>query len=449
MLKKIIKHFYLLVTFLSLSLDLFLLTTTNIVIPTEILFFSYLVNKGLLPYRDFFDHHGFLLYYLVAPLTVNKTLFWAEVFYIAIQIVNLLLVLYLVKKTSSKSGFIIAAIFYPLLSYFNARNVLWYECLITSFYLLVYILLLKKKIKYRPLLIGLIIGLASLIKPQAALILLPCLFYAKSILPFLSFAFVWATTIIYFVINHGLPQLINNLFLFNWFLERNFPVSTFFHFDGKKVLLATVLLIIFSLISFVIAKQFRKKTLLFIFLFFSLVFIRTGLAEVSHLLPFFTFATILIAESINGLKAYLKPVFWIFLIIYFLFLSSKTLTFYFQNRQRITVINNQLANNIIHYLKKDNFIGNEKIYVLGGYIQIYYQFDKLPPTYFPLGFSLIDVYYPNFLNHIIADIQRNQVKYILIPNTKSFSEKELFLKKYFEDNYKLYQDNQDVKIYTR
>lgn len=440
--------FYLFFVFLSFLIQFFFLLSTNIEIPTEIFFFSYLVNKGLIPYRDFFDHHGFLLYYLAAPLMPDKSLFLVKLFYVLIQSLNLALVLSIVKKISNKSGFISASIIYPFVSFFNSKNVLWYETIILTFYLLVYYLILSR-IKYKDYLIGFLIGLSSLVKPQAAIMLMFLLFFTKSVKILFGFFSVWSATFVYFSLNKALPQILDNLFRFNLFLQKNYPKSTFFHFDGKKVLLGIVFMIILSFIFLALSKKLKKTTPLLIFFFSSLAFIGTGLAEVTHLLPILTFSVILFSLSLKEIRKTFRPIYIFFLILFFALLAQKTLKFYLLNQTRITTIRNEKPNKIASQVQKIG-LGNEKIFVLGGYVQIYYLLDKLPQTYFPLGFSLIDVYYPDYEKRVISDIQQNQVKYIIVQNNKDeYNKIELSLKKYFEENYRLFSLEKDFAVYTK
>lgn len=441
--------FYLFFAVLSFLIQFFFLLSTNIEIPTEIFFFSYLVNKGLIPYRDFFDHHGFLLYYLAAPLIPDKSLFLVKLFYVLIQSLNLVLVLSIVKKISNKSGFIIASIIYPFVSFFNSKNVLWYETIILNFYLLVYYLILLRRIKYKDYLIGFLIGLSSLVKPQAAIILIFLLLFTKSVKILFGFFSVWSATFVYFSLNKALPQVLDNLFRFNLFLQKNYPKSTFFHFDGKKVLLGFVFMIILSLIFLALSKKLKKTTPLLIFLFSSFAFIGTGLAEVAHLSPILTFSVILFSLSLKEIRKTFRPIYIFFLILLLAIVAQKTFKSYLLNQTRITTIQNEKANKIVSQIHERD-LGNEKIFVLGGHVQIYYLLDKLPPTYFPLGFSLIDVYYPDYEKRIISDLRQNQVKYIIVQNNKDeYNKIELSLKKYFEENYRLFSLEKDFAVYTK
>lgn len=447
--------FHLFFILLSLSIHLFFLLTTNIEIPTEIYFFSHLVNKGLVPYKDFFDHHGFLLYFLLAPLTIDKNFLLLKLFYILLQGVNLGLVLLITKKISNELGFVMVSIFYPLLNFFNSKNVLWYETIITTFYLLIFYLLIEKKFKYRDYLIGFIIGLSSLVKPQTTILLIFLLIFTKSSKIFLGFFSVWLITFAYFFTNQALSKLLNNLFLFNLFLAKNYPISTFPDFDGKKVLIILIFLIIFSYLSFFLTKKIISGALplykiipISIFLLVSLSSTTTGLAEVAHLLPFITFSLILLSLTLKAVKKNNRKIFILFLITFFIFLTQKTFQFYQQTKARIPSINNEEANNIVKQLQNEGIV-KDNLFVIGGYVQIYYKLNQLPPTYFPLEFPLINFHFPDYQEKILSDLKNSQVKYIVVLNNDAqYSENDLSLKRKIQKNYKPFKSFTNFTIFT-
>ncbi|MBI3366544.1 hypothetical protein HY041_02870, partial [Candidatus Roizmanbacteria bacterium] len=161
--------FYFIFSLFFFLFQSFLIIYTRVNIFPELFFFPWLVSKGLLPYRDFFDHHGFLLYYALAPFMKDTSLVLLKQFYIVIQTLNLFFTLIILKKISSKPGFILGGLLFVLINYFISDGNLWYELIITSLYLFIF-LILQGKHKYRNQVLGILVALVSLIKPTAAII---------------------------------------------------------------------------------------------------------------------------------------------------------------------------------------------------------------------------------------------------------------------------------------
>lgn len=110
--------FYFYLSLLLLAVHTFLVFTTNFSLHPEFSLFPYLVQKGLMPYRDFFDHHGFLTYYILAPLSFDTSFFSYKLFYYLIQSVNLILVLKVLQTSRSKTVYTILGLLYVLINYY-------------------------------------------------------------------------------------------------------------------------------------------------------------------------------------------------------------------------------------------------------------------------------------------------------------------------------------------
>lgn len=83
----------------------FLILSTKINLYPELIVFSYLVKINYLPYQDFFDHHGFLIYYLLSWFLFDKNLLGFKLIFFLIQSLNLILFLIILKKQSHKKIF--------------------------------------------------------------------------------------------------------------------------------------------------------------------------------------------------------------------------------------------------------------------------------------------------------------------------------------------------------
>lgn len=193
-------------------LQSFLIITTNFNIWLELFFLPWLVKNGLLPYRDFFDHHGFLLYYLLAPLTIDKTYFLLKAFYYLVQSINLILVLVILKKTTTKFAFFLGGLLFVLINYFVGENNLWYEVVITTLYLVIYLMMIIREFKYKAYILGILIAFTSFIKPIAVVIIVPIFLIKKDFRIVISVFVCWMLVFLYFLFNNSLQQFIDCLF---------------------------------------------------------------------------------------------------------------------------------------------------------------------------------------------------------------------------------------------
>ena len=130
--------FILLFSISLLLIQIFLIVTTNLNIFPEFFLYPWLIGKGYLLYRDVAVQHGFLSYLLLVPFSLDKSLFTLKIFYLVIQSFNLLLVLLILRKTTSKLGFMIGGIFFMVLNFYLSENNLWDEIYATPFFLSVF-----------------------------------------------------------------------------------------------------------------------------------------------------------------------------------------------------------------------------------------------------------------------------------------------------------------------
>ncbi len=425
-------------------LQSFLIATTRMNIFPEIFFFPWLVNKGLLPYRDFFDHHGFLLYYVLAPLMQDKSLSLLKLFYFGIQTANLILVLAILKKVSNRIGFILGGALFVLINYFVSDGNLWYELVITSLYLLIF-LILQIKHKYKNQVLGILVALVSFIKPTAAVIIFPVLYLTKSFTVLVYFSSLWVITLVYFWSRNGLRQLVDNLFAFNSFLSRNYRDS---FFSDEKFLVVSGLLVTFAVILHIIQKKIKQVVPTVLFLVSGFVFIFYAYARY-HLVPMTAFFIILICQAIKNIRGITRLVFIAVLIMYMVFLGRKVKFQYFYLKTQTPWMKSFTSNKIISDLK-DNHLDAKNIYVFGNRPEIYFFLDKLPSTKYPLLFPMMNLYIPDLQTQFINELSREKVKVIIIPKPidKLFSQLSR-VADYIYNNYSLLKKERDFEIYMK
>ncbi len=437
--------FYLASGAIFFAIQSYLTVTTNINIWPELFFIPWLINKGAIPFRDFFNHHGFLLYYLLSPFTNDKTLFSIKAAYVLILTLNLILVLFILKKITNKLGFLIGGFLYVLLIYFASENNFWDEIVITTFYLIIYYLVMTKKTKSKILISGALVALASFIKPQAAVIILPLFIIYQSIILIVPTLIMWLLVFGYFAFNNVLSGLISNLFLFNRFFPSYILKQPLRLYD-KKFLSFSLLMMLFVLIVFKQKKRLLKNLPLISFVFLSGIFL-FPMYEKTHLTPLITFLALFIGVASDSLKGKTK---WFFLplFLYSLFMISQVGRHYlYLNTQRIPYIENKRSLELTSWLKRNN-LDKKRIYILGNQVEIYYFTDQLPPAYFPLVLPGFAQYFSNIQALIINGLIKNRVELILVPLPQEEYYKNFnLLKEFINDNYSLKKNIPGFNIY--
>jgi hypothetical protein len=385
--------------------------TTNLNLWLELFFLPWLVKNGLLPYRDFFDHHGFLLYYLLAPLTIDKTYFLLKAFYYLVQSINLILVLVILKRTTTKLAFFLGGLLFVLINYFIGENNLWYEVVITTFYLVIYLMMIIREFKYKAYVLGILIAFTSFIKPIAAIIIVPIFLIKRDFRMVISFFVCWMLVFLYFFFSNSLQQFIDCLFLFNNFVAKNYRPS---FFSDAKFIASSIFLVCFSVGIAYKNKKLKSLFLSLSFLVSSLVFLYTGYGR-WHLLPIMTFFTLLVVQVIGFKSSWYKTVFVIMLLVYTLLLARKVVYHHaYLNTQRIPWQENKVSREIVSALKNLD-MGDKKLYIFSNHAEIYYALDKLPPTYFAARFPLTEKYFRDYEQRVISDLKKNKVEYIVVP----------------------------------
>lgn len=431
-----------LLVFILIQAELILSTKFNVW--PEMVTLPWLIGKGLIPYRDFFDHHGFLLYYLIAPFVKDHSFLSLKLFFLVVQSINLALILLIIKKSKNKTAFLLGGILFIFLNYFVSVNLLWYEELIATFLLAAYYISQKTIRSSGSYIIkGILIALASFIKPTAAVFIIPIMLYSESLIPFFSLILSWLFVFGIYAVLGSLPTLFSDLFFFNSYLARHYhnPYYSDFRFHLSLALISLILLL-----AGWKTKTLRKIIYPFTWMLFSLIFV-FYLYSRPHMVPFISFFTIFFAEAISSAKRTYQPILTLLLIIYLLFLGKKVI----YEKQYINAQTPWQEQSFVkqgaEYLKKNN-LARRKFYVFSNHGELYVFFDQLPPTTYPLLFPLMNRYIPDFEMRIIRELQKNKVSVIIVP--KPLEEPHVRLSKiksYILQNYSLVEDADMFRVY--
>ena len=432
-----------------LSLQTFLILSTNINIYPEFFFFPWLMSKGYLIHRDFGSQHGFMTYLILIPFALDKSLILMKFFYVTIQTINLVLVLLILKKSNSKLGIIIGGFLYVLLNFYISDNNLWDEVIVTSLFLLIYYLISFTDIKLtlKLLLSGFILGVASFMKPSFAIMLFPLIIVYRSLLPLIPIGFIWVFVMVFFAFNRGLYQFLDNYIFYNKYyalLPKGFFVEKDFFY--RTLIIITISLVVYFFLQ---KKQKKSLYLTLLFMLFSALLFLPSFHKI-HLPPFIAFFTLFISQLVGRLKKQHIIISLVVLSYYGFFIARKTKHQYFYlNNFRKPYIDNKIIYARLHELKSYPLV-DKKLYIFANQIELYFLLDVLPPSYFTLVFPFVRSYYPSLESRIIQDIKNNKVEYVIFPkprdeNYVSFSN----LKRYIVSHYNPEKDSIDIQIYKK
>lgn len=435
------------IAFIYLLTQSYLILNTAIVIYPEIYLFPWLVQKGLIPYRDFFDHHGFLLNYLLSPF-VESTFSHLRLVYFIIQSANLGLLFVILRKITNKAGFIYCGFTYIFINYFLSENFLWYEAIITTIYLIIYLLLITKDSKRVSITIGLFIAIASFIKLNAAIILIPILLIKKRYETALTFFLSWALVLIYFSLNNALPQFIDSVFRFNSFLISNLNQSITGYWTLKKFIFFVSLISSYIFIFGVINKKLPTLLLTFFVLVSSTIFISSGGFK-EHFLPLGTFFIILIAIVIKSINSFKKTIFALLLSLFAMDMIGKNINQFRWLQANRTAYQEDLNSKALS--NEMNSINAERktFYIFSNnHVEGYIFLNQIPPTYFPIKFPFVEKYFSNYEERILSEI--NGVHFMITPKSPEGEVKELKkVKKYIQTHYSLRINTKQYQIYSK
>lgn len=434
-------------TKLSIGIVALFITQSILIIGTkfniwpEIYFFSWLVGKGLIPYKDFFDHHGPALYYLFAPLSSYLSIY--PMVYLLIRSVNLIIFLKIQIRNTTKIGLLLGSSLYVFLSYFFSENNLWYETIITTIYLLIAYLIGKQSyIKFKTLLISILIVLVTLIKPTSLIVALPVLILTKNIrlLILLVVEILIVTSVLSIFV--GVPNVLN-VFSFNRFLLLNYHPN---YISDVKLLILIMSFTLSSLFILLVSKSISKTTFsYFLFMLSSLIFLQLGYSR-SHVLPSLTFAILIISKSIS-FTSKVNSVYSIVILVFTLLVFGKSLAHYnYLANNRIEWLNDLGATYAVEYLRNKN-IQDKQLFVIGNHLEIYIKLNALPPTRYPFKFPMIANYNSDYESIVITELTQNKVCYVVISMPIQDVERISKVYQYVVQNYNLIEKTINVEIY--
>lgn len=367
----------------------------------------------MIPYRDFFDHHGFLIYYFLSPFAHPPSLVLLQYFYSFVQLGCVVLLLLILRRINKRAEFILGGVLYVLTSYYLMGNTTWYDTYVAFFALLIFYLTFFEGIKWRNIAIGILLACIMLIKPPAVLLIIPVLLYRRSWHIIASFVVILTLVTVFFVYQGAFMQMWDQLFVFNWYYarlahgnERNLIDMRLFMLGGGLIIVPLVLL----LYRRINIKQEGVYALLFALTLSLPLFSNITTVGLIPVMPFLIIYFFFLSSSLSNIFRYI----WLTLLLVFTllvgihakneYINNVRNGRYAENKNTIQMVRN------IHNLK----LPKGSVYVLSNNPEVYYLLNSLPPVHFPFIFPWIDRYY-NISLQTERDLLKNNTQYIYVP----------------------------------
>jgi hypothetical protein len=350
----------------------------------EFFFYPWLVSKGLIPYKDFFDHHGFLTNLLLAPLTSNGA-YLILILFIIIQLIQFGLVTQLIAQRIKKPfHFFFLLIFYCAFQFTVIGQQMWYDQWIAFFLITAWFFFEMKREG-----VGWILfALATMVKPTAFIFFLPFYLSTKNKKTIFGFIGIWLVAFFYFYQREGLGALWQQLIVFN----TSYIQSTYktFYLGISIKLLIGITIGYFAILALSILKKGKSTPLIFTFILGASFFLQ-GLSKVNLAIsiPFFI---LLFAERLNDKNN--KRLLVILFFMLFMIIGRDAWKTYGEIRNRAPYLSVLSSSEKTSLKKLISPPRDKNMLVLGNRPELYYYFDILPPESISLHFPWIDTLYP-------------------------------------------------------
>lgn len=395
-------------------LAVFLFGTTPILLMQDTYYYPWLTAQGLVPYKDFFDHHGPLLYYLFAPFTKDLTLGTMQIVYFVAKGSIFFLLTIIFARNFNRLSVLWGLLYGTLFLFAVSPNILWYEHLITIFLVLAYMVHTTGAIGQKEELTGFMVAMATLCKPTALIFIIPFLIAYRSWRPLLVVGFIWIPVLGYFLYKGALLTLVDSLILFNLSYARY--VSTGPAIDGYLWQVVLWLLLICSSML-LLRGQLKGHRLLFGLILCSFIFVYPRFV-LYNMVPLVTFVSILVGVVFYEIyRTYVVFVASILLFFPLFSLGQNVKHQYVLNHRLVPYHARESTREIVALMSSQEFKGKQ-VYVFSNDLEIYYLLRQKPPTYTPSKFEWITDYYKP---DVKSELQKSKVPIVLIPTKKDLA----------------------------
>lgn len=374
-----------LIVFVCLAAFILVLSSVPIQLFPEFFFYPWLVAKGQIQYKDFFDHHGFLTNMFLAPFAKQQTLGQIRFIFFLMQITQFLLIARLVAdKIKRPLHFLCALVLYGIFQFSVVGNMMWYDqwmalLLVAAWYFFE----MRGEGKG-----WLFFALATMVKPTALLFFFPFYGMTKNKKNILFVFAVWLFPLLYYFWKGGLGQLWEQLVMFNTFYVQS-TYKTLYLGIGIKLLFSIA--IAFGALVLVALLEKKRRTPLAFAFFCSILFFFQGLSKINLALsvPFFTLFFADVWQT-KRWRLYLGVLF----VALFVILGRDALKVYKQAKGMTPYVHTVSQGEITKMKKLTAKKENGTMLVLGNRPEIYFWLDVLPKGTTVISFPWTEINYP-------------------------------------------------------
>lgn len=383
---------------------LVILLSVPVQIFPEFFFYPWLVAKGLVQYKSFFDHHGFLTSILLSPFSKNITVL--SLIFVGAQLDQFAIVAYLIhRKVKRPLMYLLLLVVYISFQFAIVQQQLWFDAGMAFFLVIAWFFLERKKEDIA----WFFLACTTMIKPTALLFTIPFFIKSKNKKSNIIFFVSWFLALFYFISRGAVGQLWNQLILFNYsYIQSTYKI--FYIGIQSKLLLA--ICIGFSLLLFYLYKKKYKNISLLFMTLISFSFFFQGLSKLNFAL-FVPFCILLIADVFGNKK--IHKIVGVLFLAFVLIMTRDAYKTYKDNQKRQVY----LSPSVIQEAKQVGKLISDKkdrtILVIGNRVELYYLLDVLPSEFTPLHFPWVDKVYGR-------EPDLKDIKYIIVP--KKFGEYE-------------------------
>lgn len=384
---------------ICLTAFLFILASVPTQLFPEFFFYPWLVAKGQIQYKDFFDHHGFLTNVLLAPFSKQESLSRISLVFFLMQATQFLFIARLAAdKVKRPLHFLCLLALYGVFQFSVVANMMWYDQWI-AFFLVAAWYFFEMRGERRG---WFFFALATMVKPTAFIFFLPFYGMTKNKKNILVAFVAWLFPLLYYFGKGGLGSLWEQLVLFNALYIQS-TYKTFYLGIGIKLLIGIAIAYCALFIPALLEKK-RRTPLMFAF-FCSILFFFQGLSKVNLAIsvPFFI---LLFADlwQTKKWRMYLGILFAVLILI----LGRDGLKTYGEIKKMKPYAQTIAKSEIKQIKKLTEKREDRNILVVGNRPEIYYWLDVLPAGNTALSFPWTAKMYPR-------SYELNSIYTVLIP----------------------------------
>ncbi len=456
------RHLFNIILVLAVVCHIFLLLQLIFFPYPELFIYSYLTDKGLLPYKEIFDQHFPGLMFL--PVNLHSlgidNLLKMRILHLGLILVSDILFIKISKRIFKSKVFVaLSLLLYIFWQIYFEGHVMWIESFVTPIILLAFLFFLdymEKKNTTELYISAFILGISLVFKQTIApLIFIVFLFLIikKTNIKKVLISLIMVTLPMILIFIHFYRMGVLNDFIY-WTI--NFNLTTFSQMGKTYPTAVNILKLIptfgFSVISLIILLK-KQKTgphiILSIFLLGTLFFAYARFDYI-HLQPALPFSVLLFLQSFKYIGKKLLISFLLLYSVISLYLFIPNFRFY-NDPGRSPMFNDYetvlLVNSVNKYLKYD-----KKVFAMGTYPHIYYLTDTLPPG------NIFSFQFPWFMkiveNRILEGIIADSPDIIIRDSASRVNGYRLIeymqnIEKYLEAHYKTDESVNNIEILVK